>query len=131
MRAKVFDLQAEREVEDDLRRAAVELLGKHQERLFGPSLPVGRTPNRNIQGFLFDLIGYDQPAKKSASCARQDIERRAVAVGLEARVRRNELKHKRHRFLKGFVLAEDFSIREANSGSQGKLKDSPCISERT
>src|ERR1700694_2260486 len=59
-----FGLRTEREIEDQLGRASVELLRQLEERLLSPGLSVGRTPDRDIERFLFHLIGDFEGAEK-------------------------------------------------------------------
>ena len=86
-----FRLRSKREVEDHLGGAPVELLRQDEERLLRPGLPVGGTPDGHIERFLFDLIRDGEAAEKRARGAGGNIERGAVAVGLQARIARNEI----------------------------------------
>ena len=51
-------------VENNLGGAAIELLRELQERLFAEVLPVGRTPDGDVERFLFNLVGDLQDAER-------------------------------------------------------------------
>jgi len=89
--ANEFGLRAQREIEDHLGRATVELLWQLEERLFRPGLPVGRTPDRQIERFLFNLIRDGEAAEKSARGACGDVKRGAVAISFKSSIRGNEI----------------------------------------
>src|SRR6266481_3061494 len=90
-RSDELHFRTKREIEDQLRGAAIELLRQLQQRPFGPSLSIGGTPDRYVQRFLLNLIGDGKAAEKRASRALADVERGAVAAGFHARVGGNEL----------------------------------------
>src|ERR1700730_5298122 len=89
--ANEFGLRAQREVEDHLRRSAVELLRQLEERLLRPGFPVGRTPDRHIERFLLNLIGQGEAAEKRARGACRDVKRGAVAISFKSSIRGNEI----------------------------------------
>src|SRR5216683_3334839 len=84
-----FTVRTKREIEDHLGRAAVELLRQLEERLFSPGLPVSRTPDRDIERFLFNLIRDGETAEKRARRAGGDVKRGAIAIGFHASFARN------------------------------------------
>src|SRR6266581_136749 len=62
------------------------LLKLPQQWFFRPGFPIGGPPDRNIEGFLLNLVGDGKTAEKCARGACGNVESRAVTIGLEARV---------------------------------------------
>src|SRR5215471_8624590 len=81
--AKKFHFGAKRKVENNLGGAAIELLRELQDRLFAEVLPVGRTPDRDVERFLFNLVGDLQDAEKGAGSTDGNIEGLAVGIRKE------------------------------------------------
>src|SRR5258708_39693663 len=80
-----FVLWTQREIEDHLRRAAVELLRQLEKRLLRPGLSVSRTPDRHIERFLFNLLLNGEAAEKTLPIAVGNVERGAIAIGFQSR----------------------------------------------
>jgi hypothetical protein len=85
-----FHLRAKREVENDFGAAAIKLLRKLQERLFAEVLPVGRTPDGDVERLLFDLFSDSEYAEERARTAGGNVEGFAVGVGKEFGFRGNQ-----------------------------------------
>ncbi len=81
--AEEFHFRTKREVENDLGGAAIKLLRQLQERLFAEVLAVGGTPDGDVEGFLFDLVGDFQYTEERAGRAGGNIEGFAIGVGKE------------------------------------------------
>jgi hypothetical protein len=84
LRANEIDFGTRVEIEDLTRLATIEPLRQHQKRLGAEILAVGRSPNRDIEGFLLDLIGDDELAQKSARLRLANVKGIAVTVGDDA-----------------------------------------------
>jgi hypothetical protein len=78
--ANEFHLRAQGEVENNLGRAAIELLRELQEGLFPEVLAVGGTPDGDVERFLFDLVGDLQVAEKGAGGTGGNAEGLAVNI---------------------------------------------------
>jgi len=88
--AEEFDFGAKRDVENHFGGAAIKLLRDFKERTLAEVLIVGGAPDGDVEGFLFDLIGDGEDAKKGARGGPGDFDGRAVTVGFEGSVFRNE-----------------------------------------
>src|ERR1700681_253045 len=77
-----------------------------------PIFTVGGSPNRNVQGFLLDLISNIHNAKKCTSLARADIYGRADAIFPDERIIRNEIE------LHGHAVSPGLARRILTQGLQ-------------
>lgn len=94
--AEVVDLGAQRDVEDHFSGAVIELLRKSQDRELAEFLAVGRAPDGNVEGFLFDLIGDGEDAEECAGFGLGDLDGLADGVGFESGVGGDEREFEGH-----------------------------------
>ena len=105
-----FRFRTEREIQDHLCRAAVELLRQLEERLLRPGLSVGRTPDRHVERFLFNLIRDGETAEKRARRAGGDVERSPIAIGFQASFVWNEIQCRRESAHRAGILTHSSRV---------------------
>jgi hypothetical protein len=111
-----FDFGAERNVENHFGGAAIELLRDFEQGALAEVLAVGGAPDGDVEGFLFDLIGDGEDAEKGAGGGFGDFDGRAVGVGFEGRVGRDEREFEGHEI--PFLNQGEFST-DGSRGSEG------------
>ena len=104
--AEEFNFRAQGNVENHLGGPTIELLRELQQRALAEILAVGGAPDGDVEGFLLDLFGDSECAEESAGDGFGDVERRAVAVGVEAGGCGDERKFEGHGFVPFLVQRE-------------------------
>ncbi len=114
--AEVFDFRTERNVEDHFGDAAIELLGKFQERELAEFLAIGRAPDGDVEGFLFELFGDGEDAEEGAGDGLGDFDSVADGVGIERGVGGDEREFEGHGVIP-FPERVEFSTERKPEGS--------------
>jgi len=111
--AKVFDIEAKRDVENHFGGAVVELLGEFEEREFAKVLAIGRAPDGNVEGFLLDLVGNGEDAEEGAGFGARDFDGFADGIGFECGVGGDEREFEGHG---EFPFQSEMSLTQGKSG---------------